>query len=176
MAIDPGSESSDVVIILTEAALTAADVEHVLDIYRDPDGDGVPDPVAFRVLVPAETERHLLAALLEHIGSGELRKAWADLTGDRPDAAQAAVTASEKLTTSVAALRAAGMAAEGSVTQDDPLPALQAAVAGGGVREIVVVTYPHALADTFHADWASKARDTLAVPVLHLYAGTSELG
>jgi hypothetical protein len=168
--------SSDVVLILTEAALSAADVEHVLDIYRDPDGDGVPDPVAFRVLVPAETERHLVAALLEHVGSGELREAWADLRRGRPDATQAALTASEKLASSLTMLHAAGMAAEGSVTDDDPLPALRAAVAGGGVREIVVVTYPHALADTFHADWASKARDTLRVPVLHLYAGTSELG
>lgn len=168
--------SSDVVLVLTEAALSAADVEHVLDIYRDPDGDGVPDPVAFRLLVPAETERHLLTSILEHVGTGELRKVWADLTGGRPDPAQAAMTASEKLATSLAGLHAAGMAAEGSVTQDDPLPALRSAVAAGDVREIVVITYPHALADTFHADWASKARDTLKVPVLHLYAGTSELG
>lgn len=168
--------SSDVVLVLTEAALSAADVEHVLDIYRDPDGDGVPDPVAFRVLVPAETDRHLVAAMLEHVGTGELRKAWADLTSGRPDPTHAALTASEKLASSLTALHAAGMAADGVVVQDDPLPALRTAVAEGSVREVVVVTYPHAIADTFHADWASKARDVLKVPVLHLYAGTSELG
>jgi hypothetical protein len=38
------------------------------------------------------------------------------------------------------------------------------------------VTYPHAWLDTFHQDWASRARDVLQVPVLHLYSGTSELG
>ncbi|QAY71214.1 hypothetical protein [Xylanimonas protaetiae] len=168
--------SSDVVLVLTEAALSAADVEHVLDIYRDPDGDGIPDPVAFRVLVPAETERHLLTSLLEHVGTGELRKAWADLTGGRPDPQLAAASASQKLETSLAGLHAAGMAAEGVVTDDDPVPALRAAVASGEVREVVVVTYPHAYADTFHADWASRARDALKVPVLHLYAGTSEIG
>jgi hypothetical protein len=41
---------------------------------------------------------------------------------------------------------------------------------------VVVVTYPHALEDTFHRDWASRAREELHVPVLHLYSGTSELG
>ncbi|ACZ30904.1 hypothetical protein Xcel_1885 [Xylanimonas cellulosilytica DSM 15894] len=176
MASVPGSEASDVVVVLTEAALSAADVEHVLDIYRDPDGDGVPDPVAFRVLVPGETERHVLTTLLEHLGAGELRQAWDDLTGGRPDPQQAAAAASEKLATSVAGLRAVGVPVDGEVIDDDPLPALRAAVTAGDVREIVVVTYPHPVKDTFHSDWASRARDTLKVPVLHLYAGTSELG
>ena len=58
---------------------------------------------------------------------------------------------------------------------DDPLPALRAAVRAP-VREVVVVTLPHALEDTFHTDWASRAREELRVPVLHLYAGTSRLG
>jgi hypothetical protein len=55
-------------------------------------------------------------------------------------------------------------------TDDDPLPALKAAVADGDVAEVAVVTYPHAVEDTFHRDWASRARDELQVPVLHLYA------
>ena len=59
---------------------------------------------------------------------------------------------------------------------DDPLPALRSAVADLEIREIAVITYPHAVADTFHRDWASRARDELRVPVLHLYSGTSELG
>ena len=45
-----------------------------------------------------------------------------------------------------------------------------------GAREVVVATYPHLVEDTFHRDWASRARDVLRVPVLHLYLGTSELG
>jgi hypothetical protein len=56
------------------------------------------------------------------------------------------------------------------------MAALRAAVAADDVREVVVITYPHALPDTFHTDWASRARDVLSVPVLHLYAGTSEVG
>jgi len=56
------------------------------------------------------------------------------------------------------------------------LPALRTAVGAGDVREVAVVTYPHAVEDTLHTDWASRAREDLQVPVLHLYAGTSELG
>jgi len=39
-----------------------------------------------------------------------------------------------------------------------------------------VVTLPHALEDTFRRDWASRAREDLRVPVLHLYLGTNQLG
>jgi hypothetical protein len=165
-----------VVVVLTEAALTAADVEHVLDFYRDPDGDGVPDPVEFRVLVPADPRRNLLGSLVEHLGSGEWRQAWHELLGRAPDPRRANVTAAEQLEESIQSLRAAGADVTGDVVEDDPLPALRAAVAAAGAREVVVVTYPHAVEDTFHADWASRAREALKVPVLHLYAGTSELG
>ena len=44
------------------------------------------------------------------------------------------------------------------------------------MTSVVVVTDPHAVEDTFRQDWASKARDALDLPVLHLYRGTSMLG
>ncbi|WP_425956993.1 hypothetical protein [Xylanimonas sp. McL0601] len=171
----PETPAPDVVLVLTEATLTSADVEHLLDLYRDRDGDGVPDPLQFRVLVSTETERHGLASFIDHIGSGELREAWDELRG-KPVEHKPAAPASEQLEQNIAALRAAGVESDGTVTHDDPLPALQAAVAAGDVREVVVVTYPHAVEDTLHSDWASRAREALSVPVLHLYAGTSELG
>ncbi len=179
MTTVPGPESlapSDVVLVLTEAALTADDVTHLLGIYRDPDGDGVPDPVAFRVLVPADTERHLLARLVNHLGAGELREAWADLTAGRKDPRVEQATAAEALEESLSQLAAAGFPSTGSVIDDDPIPSLQTEVAAGGVREVVAITYPHPFEDTFHSDWASRAREALTVPVLHLYAGTSEVG
>ena len=67
--------------------------------------------------------------------------------------------------------------ATGEIVADDPLPALRAAVAADpSVTSVVVVTDPHAVEDTFRQDWASKARDALDLPVLHLYRGTSMLG
>ena len=75
-------------------------------------------------------------------------------------------------------LRAAGLDADGTTTTEDPVAALRSAVAAGPhpAREVVVVTRVHAGEDTFHRDWASRARDELGVPVLHLYAGTPRLG
>jgi hypothetical protein len=156
------------VVVLTEDALTTADVAHITALHPDTD-------VVYRVLVPADTEHNVVASVLDHLGMLELRAAWDDLTGREPLPEQATATAREQLAESVEHLQATGAAATGEVTQDDPLPALEAAVASGA-NEVVVVTYPHAVEDTFHTDWASKARDVLKVPVLHLYAGTSELG
>ncbi|AEG44499.1 hypothetical protein [Isoptericola variabilis] len=164
------------IVILTEDALNAADVDHITSLHAGEDVD-------YRVLVPADTERNVITSIVDHLGLGELREAWEELVGREPTPEEATATAAEQLAESLALLRDAGVAASGTVTDDDPLPALRTAVAesGGpdgdeGVREVVVVTYPHAVEDTFHADWASRAREELHVPVLHLYSGTSRLG
>jgi hypothetical protein len=165
----PADQPARTVVVLTEDTLTAADVAHITALHAE-------DDVDYRVLVPADTERNLLVSVVDHLGLGELRKALDEVLGRERRPAQVRAQASEQLAGSVAAFRAAGAAADGAVVGDDPIPVLADEVARGGVREIVVVTYPHAVEDTFHRDWASRARDRLRVPVLHLYAGTSELG
>jgi hypothetical protein len=56
------------------------------------------------------------------------------------------------------------------------MPTLLEEVGRLGAQEVVVVTEPHAVEDTFHTDWASRAREALGVPVLHMYAGDWRLG
>ncbi|MCU1431568.1 MAG: hypothetical protein JWP95_673 [Actinotalea sp.] len=160
---------SEIILVLTEDTLTRADVEHIADLHSGED-------VSYRVLVPADTERNVLVSLVDHLSLGELREALAAVLGREPRPERAHATAQEQLAASIAAFADAGVAVEGRVVEDDPLPALSAGVAEGRVREVVVVTVPHALEDTFHTDWASRARDHLQVPVLHLYSGTSQLG
>jgi hypothetical protein len=162
------SDTALTVVVLTEDALTTADVTHITSLHPDTE-------VTYRVLVPADTEHNVVSSVLDHLGMLELREAWSELIGREPSPEAATRSAGEQVVESVEALRATGATATGEVTQDDPLPALSAAVAAGG-DEVVVVTYPHAVEDTFHTDWASRAREELHVPVLHLYAGTSELG
>lgn len=168
-ATDPTAGLPRTVVVLTEDTLSDADVEHITALH-----DG--EDVEYRVLVPADTERNLLVSVVDHLGLGELREALDEVLGREPEPSQVRAQAADQVEGSVAAFRAAGATADGAVVEDDPIPALTAQVAGGGVREVVVVTYPHAVEDTFHRDWASRARDRLRVPVLHLYAGTSELG
>jgi hypothetical protein len=160
---------TDVIVVLTEQALDAQDAERIAELHEG-------EELSYRVLVPADTERNLLADVVDHLSLGELRAALNALRGREPKGDQARATAHQALEASVTALRGLGAQVEGEVTQDDPLPALSNAVTAHGAREVVVVTRPHALEDTFHRDWASRARDRLGVPVLHVYAGTTFLG
>jgi hypothetical protein len=160
---------TDTILVLVEDTLAAADVQHLLSLHEG-------EVLAYRVIVPADSERPLLSTIIDDLSMGELRNAWDRARGKEPSEHQARATAAEQLEGTLAAFAAAGREATGSVVEDDPLPALRSAVAAGDVREVAVVTYPHAVEDTLHRDWASRAREELQVPVLHLYAGTSELG
>jgi len=160
---------TDTILVLTEDTLATTDVQNIARLYGEEELD-------FRVLVPADTEQNLLGAIFNHLGSGQFKEAWETATDGVPTRTEARAEAGDQLATSIAEFQAAGLAATGALVEEDPLPALRTAVAAGGVREVVVVTYPNILEDTFHRDWASKAREELQVPVLHLYSGTSELG
>ena len=50
---EPSTDPVRTVVVLTEDTLTTADVEHITDLHAG-------DDVAYRVLVPADTERNLL--------------------------------------------------------------------------------------------------------------------
>lgn len=160
---------SDIIVVLTEDALTTADVVHITSLYAERD-------VSYHVLVPADTEQNMLESLVDHLSLGELRKALDAALRRETEPVRAELTAHQQLDANVAAFAATGASVDGVVVADDPLPALRAAVAAHDVSEIVVVTLPHALEDTFHRDWASRAREELQVPVLHLYTGTNQLG
>jgi hypothetical protein len=148
------------IVLLTEEALTVADAQRLTRLHAD-------EEIRYRVLVPADVERNLLADVLDHLSLFQLREALEAVRGDDdPTRAEAAT-----------ALAGTGVSAEGAVVEGDPVAELQKAVAADAdTQEVIVVTRPHAVEDTFHTDWASRARDLLGVPVLHVYAGSSFLG
>lgn len=162
---------SEIIVVLAEDTLTDADVAQIDDLYRGQERD-----VVYHVLVPADTEQNVLVSLVDHLSLGELKEALEAVLRREPAPERARLEASESLAETIARFAATGARADGVVVADDPLPALRAVVADRAVSEIVVVTEPHALEDTFRRDWASRAREELKVPVLHLYAGTSRLG
>jgi len=155
------------IVLLTEEALTTADAERLTRLHAD-------EEVRYRVLVPADVERNLLADVLDHLSLFQLREALEAVRGDEEPSRAEAATALEQ---SLAALAGVGVPAEGLVIEGDPVTELQkAVVADASTQEVIVVTRPHAVEDTFHTDWASRARELLGVPVLHVYAGSSFLG
>ncbi|WP_324650895.1 hypothetical protein [Georgenia sp. H159] len=157
------------VIVLTEDTLLDTDVRQVVDHYASRD-------VRFQVLVPADTDHNVVQEVINDLGLLNLRRLWHDITEPDPDDAEARVEATEALRLSLARLEAAGATADGVVVQDDPLPALTQAVHNHSAAEVVVVTRPKMLDDTFRRDWASRAREALGLPVLHLYTGSSIIG
>jgi hypothetical protein len=155
------------IAVLTEEALGDDDARRILALHAD-------DNPRYHVIVPSDTDRSLLADVLDHLSLLELKEALEAARGhDDVTPAEAAAA----LEQSLAALRSYGAEAEGEVVEGDPVAALMRVTGGeAGVWEAVVVTRPHAVEDTFHRDWASKARELLGVPVLHVYAGSSFLG
>ena len=154
------------IIVLTEEALSDYDVTKIRDLYAG---------ATLHVLVPTDTERNVISDFINHLSLFELREAWDALT-ERTEPAEARQEAGEALAATLRELSEAGLEAEGHVVADDPLPAVTQAVNNLDATELVVITRPHAVEDTFHADWASRAREELGLPVLHLYAGMNRLG
>jgi len=160
---------ADLIVILTEQALEPGDAGRILALHEG-------EELSYHVLVPADTERNLLIDVVDHLSMLHLREALDAVRHREPKGDAARASAQQSLASSLEALRDLGKDAQGEVTTDDPLPAVKAEVERLGAREVVVVTRPHAVQDTFHRDWASRARDELGVPVLHVYAGTTFLG
>jgi hypothetical protein len=158
----------DVVVLLTEEPVQREDATRILALHEG-------EELRYHVLVPADTHRNLLAEVVDRLSLAQLREALDAVRQGKPSAERARVAAEEVLEATVGSLRFHGRDADGELTQDDPLPALAAAVRATGAREVVVVSRPRALEDTFHRDWASRARAELGVPVLHVYGGTGQL-
>ncbi|MCU1547732.1 MAG: hypothetical protein JWO29_683 [Arthrobacter sp.] len=160
---------SDPIVILTEEPLGADDRVNIESLLVGGDAPLV-------VLVPANTERHLLVDFLENLSMLEIAKAFRELTAKSPDPASERAEAAETLATSLTALAGVGAGVSGEVVEGEAVEGLVAKVKELGAGQAVVVTRPHALADTFHTDWANRAQDRLGLPVLHLYAGSGFIG
>ncbi|HET6268599.1 MAG TPA: hypothetical protein VFE00_00800 [Arthrobacter sp.] len=160
---------SDPIVILTEEPLGADDRVNIESLLAGGDAP-------LMVLVPANTERHLLVDFLENLSMLEIAKAFRELTSKSPDPATERAEAAETLAASIAALAGLGGGVAGEVVEGEAVEGLVAKVKELGAGQAVVVTRPHALADTFHTDWANRAQDRLGLPVLHLYAGSGFIG
>ena len=151
------------ILLLAEEKLNDHDVRRIASLHGD-------DDVEVRVLVPADAEHNRLIEALDEVALGKLRDAH-----DSPSPEQAEREAMHAVNASVDLLTAAGIDAKGSITGSDPVPAAIEAVAQYGTDEIIVVTPPHPVEDGLHRDWASRLRDQLKLPVLHVISGTDRV-
>ncbi|GAB3560026.1 hypothetical protein GCM10027405_09110 [Arthrobacter alkaliphilus] len=157
------------IVILTEEPLGPDDRVNIAKLL-----DGGDSPLV--VLVPENTERHLLVDFLENLSLLEVAKAFRELVAEAPDPQAQRAQAAEALAASLAALDGLGGGVTGEIVAGGAVAGLVSKVKELNAAQAVVVTRPHAIADTFHTDWANKAQDQLGLPVLHLYAGSGFIG
>lgn len=157
------------IVVLTEESLVPRDIQNLRELVGEA-------PARFEVLVPADPGRNLLVDVLDNLSLLEFSAAFRNLTGDRPSKAEEVKAAVTELAESLEALQAAGMEATGTVTGEDPVAAVVETAKRTSADQVVVITTPHAIEDTFRTDWANEAQDRLGVPVLHLYSGSGFIG
>ena len=153
------------ILLLSESALTEHDARRVAELHGT-------DDVAVHLLVPADAEHNRLIEALDEIALGRLRDALDD---DDPTPQQAEQDAMHDVNASLDLLMGLGLEAHGSVTGSDPVPAAIEAATADGSDEVIVVTPPHLVESGLHRDWASRLRDALRLPVLHVVAGTDRV-
>ncbi|AIX99868.1 hypothetical protein ART_0270 [Arthrobacter sp. PAMC 25486] len=160
---------SEAIIILTEEPLTSVDVGNITDLY------GPGDDVELVLLVPSDTKRNLFVDVIDQLTMLDLPGALREFR-EQPDAQARLLEAQDILALSLAALAEGGARASGAVAEGDAVASLVAKVTDTGARQAVVVTRPHAVADTFRQDWAHQAQRKLGLPVLHLYSDSGFIG
>jgi len=153
------------ILLLSETTLTDHDVHRLAELHGD-------EAIDVHLLVPADAEHNRLIETLDEVALGRLRDALED---DEPTPEQAEREAMHAVNASLEALRAVGVSARGSVTGSDPVPAAIEAVRRDSADEVIVVTPPHPIEAGLHRDWASRLRDELELPVLHVVSGTDRV-
>ena len=153
------------ILLLSETTLTEHDVRRIAELHGT-------DDVSAHLLVPADAEHNRLIEALDDVALGRLRGARDDDDQTPQEAEQEAMRA---VNASLDLLTAAGLQARGSITGSDPVPAAVEAARGDDSDEVIVVTPPHLVESGLHRDWASRLRDELALPVLHIVAGTDRV-
>ena len=154
------------ILLLTETTLTEHDARRVAELHGT-------DEVTVHLLAPADAEHNRLIEALDEIALGRLGDAFDDDDDATPQ--QAEQEAMHTVNASLDLLKAAGLDAQGSVTGSDPVPAAVEAARADSSDEIIVVTPPHLVEAGLHRDWASRLRDELALPVLHVVSGTDRV-
>lgn len=151
-------------VLLIEQQLSAADVKFVTTLHDD--------ETFFVVLMQARGAENRLLRSLDDIALGELERAARE--GEEPEGEEARQQAALALEHSVRSLREAGSESVGQLVGGHPLTLLRSVVEETGADEVIVLTAPHLVEELLHLDWAGRARHTVGVPVLKLYAHDDE--
>lgn len=156
------------VVLLCEQALSEADARQIAALHEELDTD---QDVRHHVLIPVEDAAARIESAMGSLATGEvmtvpaLTMTESELQAVRHDCLE---HSAGEIALTLERLRAAGVEAEGQVTHDHVIDALEAKVKEVDGREAIILTRPHVVAEFFRLDWTSRARRKIGVPVLHL--------
>lgn len=163
-------------IVLSEVPLTPGDAGRALE-YLGLDPATGEDTPAVHAVVPADTERSLVAEVIDDLGLADLRGAFEAIRSRRSRTEETARAEADEVLSSVArSFTCVGCEVQGAVTQEDPLPAVRSLLEGCTTQTVVVFSDPQLLEEAFAQDWAHRVEDELGATVLHMYPGMTTIG
>lgn len=160
---------AETIVVLAEESLQAVDIRNLQSLAGE-------EAATYFVVMPEDRHKNVLGEFFHHLSLLEFAEAFRDLSHGQPSTEELRLSADDALRNSLTALAASGLSAEGTVARGSAVEAMVNAVSERQALQAVVVTRPHAVADTLHTDWANQAQDKLGIPVLHLYSGSGFIG
>ncbi|WP_026552154.1 hypothetical protein [Arthrobacter sp. H20] len=160
---------AETIVVLTEESLNDGDAKNLLTLVGE-------EQATLLVLIPGDRHKNVMAEFFHHLSLLEFSDAFRELSQGQPSAHESRVSAEAALESSLRVAQAHGLLADGFTVTGNAVEAMVEAVTEHGASQAVVITRPHAVADTLHTDWANQAQDRLGVPVLHLYSGSGFIG
>ena len=155
-------------LILTEQALTAHDIERLAGLHA-------PEPSTAHVVVPSGTDQSTLDQIVDDLTRTDFDELADDVDPVQPGVDEKTRQAQQSLNASVKGLTNAGVKASGSLVPERPVEATAALADEKDVDEIIVITEPHLITDMLRRDWATQLRHRIQRPVLHFIAGTDQV-
>lgn len=154
------------IIVVTECPMTKTDVKNLLSLYKSSE-------YSFSIIQPPQESKNLLVEILDHLMLLELKEILNDVSQKNKFSQTTEKSAENNLETTIKILEKYKINFTAQITKLNPIVAIAEEMKKTFATAVVIITQPHAVEDSFHTDWASKAQKKLGIPILHVYSGTS---
>lgn len=154
------------IIIVTECSLTETDIKNLLSLYKK-------SSHTFSIIQKPKESKNMLLEILDHLMLLDLKEMLHDITKKNKHTNVKEEDVAKSLDDTIKILEKYHLNFTAKTTNLNPLVAIEEEMKLATTEAVVIITQPHAVEDSLHKDWASKAQKKLGIPVLHTYSGTS---
>ncbi|MGQ4495328.1 hypothetical protein ACUH95_06150 [Dermabacteraceae bacterium P13101] len=163
-------------IVLSEVELSPADAQRAVRLLGCDGDEECPLP-SVRIVVPAVTQRSLVAEVIDDLALFRIDLAARDLAArmrgdqllERSDSARVLESCQD-------AFKRIGCEVVSAECEENALAAVSSGVDDCETQTVVVFTMPQLVEETLELDWAHLVEDALNTSVVHLYPGYEGIG